>query len=559
MAESTLQRANWVTGVILNLIGSFSINLGTNLIQYSHLLTTKYKKNAISSLKPSLIFCLAWLIFVGGNLLNFISFSYATQTVLSSLGSVQFIANIIFIYLLFKIYPTRRQISGTIFIIIGNICIVLVANKTTFKFDSQQLINLFTRTQYVSYLITIICLSIIFQVIYYYLHKQQLQSCKTTSNYRLSQSSDLDEQQQPTRRSPSIDSNPETKKYKYIYHKFHDFCVSKSALLIPTLYAFISAMIGSQSVVLAKSSSLLITESIGADSQFNDPITYIFIISWSIAMVFWLYRMNNALRKYEGVFIIPVLQVLWMLFSILSGGILFKEFDGYYWYNYIGFFIGTIIIFYGVYQLSPQKENINVNTAENVLIEPSENIILNSNEIPITSVKNYVYSRSISPEHTQELIDKNIVAENVNKLCDDFSVRLSISTITPPNVMEINSNENIHGNITPPPPLHSLSLRTIHKIFATSGRIIMKVTGADGRTHLAGPSFTYEYPYMKILRHTPTQRNISLETTNKKQKATNAKNSDLTQSLPTVMPSDLKGVFETIRLENVKKKSLQTC
>merc|ERR1719384_954791 len=115
-------------------------------------------------------------------------------------------------------------------------------------------------------------------------------------------------------------------------------------------------MIGSQSVVLAKSSSFLITESIGSDSQFNDPVTYLFIASWVFTMIFWLYRMNDALRKYDGVFIIPVLQVLWMLFSVLSGGILFKEFDGYSWYNYIGFIVGTIIIFYGVYQLTPQKK-----------------------------------------------------------------------------------------------------------------------------------------------------------------------------------------------------------
>merc|ERR1719491_1606949 len=72
-------------------------------------------------------------------------------------------------------------------------------------------------------------------------------------------------------------------------------------------------------------------------------------------MVFWLYRMNQALRRYEGIFIIPVLQTSWMLFSILSGGILFREFEGYRWANYVGFAFGALIIFSGVYQLSPRK------------------------------------------------------------------------------------------------------------------------------------------------------------------------------------------------------------
>ena len=80
-------------------------------------------------------------------------------------------------------------------------------------------------------------------------------------------------------------------------------------------------MIGSQSVVLAKSSSFLITESIGGFPPIN--LSLIFIVVWGVSMTFWLYRMNTAL-KYEGVFIIPFLRFYGCYF-ILSGGILFKE------------------------------------------------------------------------------------------------------------------------------------------------------------------------------------------------------------------------------------------
>ena len=62
-----------------------------------------------------------------------------------------------------------------------------------------------------------------------------------------------------------------------IHHRLQYFLLSHSRLLTPTCYALVSAMIGSQSVVLAKSSSLLIKESIEKNSQFNDPMTYVFI------------------------------------------------------------------------------------------------------------------------------------------------------------------------------------------------------------------------------------------------------------------------------------------
>ena len=294
-----------------------------NLIQYSHLKSAQHKEQSIKSPKATIIFCVAWLIFVGGNLLNFISFSYAAQTVLSSLGSVQFIANILFIYLLFRIKPTKMQIIGTVFIISGNICIVTVANKSTHKFDSSQLISLFVRSQYISYLVSILCLSGIFQLLFLYLQSLNKSSLSCLDEECIPQNSPVEQPECPTKRgSPFNEKLSRKSSLTFLIpadipdNKMNAFLKSKSSLLIPTCYALISAMIGSQSVVLAKSSSFVIVESIESDSQFDDAPTYLFIGSWAVAMTFWLYRMNNALRLYEGVFIIPVLQVLWMLFRL---------------------------------------------------------------------------------------------------------------------------------------------------------------------------------------------------------------------------------------------------
>ena len=57
-----------------------------------------------------------------------------------------------------------------------------------------------------------------------------------------------------------------------------------------------------------------------------NPFTYGVIFVYIIATVFWLFRMNEALQRYDGLFIIPVLQVFWLVFTIVSGGIYFQEF-----------------------------------------------------------------------------------------------------------------------------------------------------------------------------------------------------------------------------------------
>ena len=40
----------------------------------------------------------------------------------------------------------------------------------------------------------------------------------------------------------------------------------------------------------------------------------------------WLYRLSSALGKYDPLFIIPMLQSNYILFSTVTGGIFFQEF-----------------------------------------------------------------------------------------------------------------------------------------------------------------------------------------------------------------------------------------
>ena len=124
--------------------------------------------------------------------------------------------------------------------------------------------------------------------------------------------------------------------------------------LLPFSYAAISAIIGTQSVLLAKSSSELVRTTLGGNNQFDSPFTYFILTAWITSMVFWLYRMNAALRKFDGVFIIPVLQVVWTLFSIVGGGVYFREFSKFDTKDTALFTLGVCVVIFGVYLLAPQ-------------------------------------------------------------------------------------------------------------------------------------------------------------------------------------------------------------
>ena len=55
-------------------------------------------------------------------------------------------------------------------------------------------------------------------------------------------------------------------------------------------------------------------------------------------------------------FIIPLLQVMFILIAIVSGGIYFQEFDMFTPYQFIGFISGVLLICFGLYFLSPPKD-----------------------------------------------------------------------------------------------------------------------------------------------------------------------------------------------------------
>jgi hypothetical protein len=108
----------WVTGAAINVVGSISINFGTNLLKLGH---NQRERQALSETdnieekiltKKSVTQYQSWRIGVAvfsiGNILNFISFGYAAQSLLAALGSVQFVSNVFFAYLMLNEVVTKR-------------------------------------------------------------------------------------------------------------------------------------------------------------------------------------------------------------------------------------------------------------------------------------------------------------------------------------------------------------------------------------------------------------------------------------------------------------------
>ena len=173
-------------------------------------------------------------LFALGNIANFISFMFTAQSLLAGLGSIQFISNVICSSLLHDHRVTARILLATCCIVTGNLFIVFFASKDSAPLNVADLWGLYVDNEAYQIYCVIMIITVLVLYVYYKETKKVLRQA-VPAGQRLS-----------------------------LYHY----------RLLPFSYVAISAIIGSQSVLLAKSLSELIRTSIARSNQFLFPFTY---------------------------------------------------------------------------------------------------------------------------------------------------------------------------------------------------------------------------------------------------------------------------------------------
>ena len=311
-------------GVVLNCIGSICINLGTNIIKYGHIVSStaenapadkKGHKRTPSKLERKISAQARWegktywrigfSLFVVGNVLNFSSFSFAKQSTLAALGSVQFVTNVIFGRTVLEAVVTTRIIFGTAVIVAGNILIVLGISAGEDEcapvYTSNELFNLYGEHEYLIYIGTM-----------------------------------------------SVTALAALVAYKTLKHR-----PFPPMNILGFCFVYSSAAVGSQSVTLFKSLSTMIRDTMSGENQLDSWFFYVVLVGAVLVAVFWVNRMNLALKKFNALFIIPVLQVNWIIQSSLGGGIYYKEFEGYSKSDIGVYVTAMVLVIFGTYLLAP--------------------------------------------------------------------------------------------------------------------------------------------------------------------------------------------------------------
>ena len=242
----------WIFGVALNLIGSICINAGTNVLKLSLNLNNRQ------------IGFLGMYYFVIGSLLNFCSFGMAAQSLLAALGGVQFIANCGFGVIILKEELTIKHVYASSILTVGVTLAVIFADHEARIFTLQDIKSFYDSSWFII-CITELGVVVIAEVLHYF--------------YTLDKA----------RRLP----------FRHIVN--------------PLTYSFVSACLGTQSVLQSKCIAELMKTFIFSEYKdwgiiLNSDVL-LMVLAFVVFLGIWLHRLMRALSLYDGLVIIPILQV----------------------------------------------------------------------------------------------------------------------------------------------------------------------------------------------------------------------------------------------------------
>jgi hypothetical protein len=344
----------WILGVVLVVIGSLGNNYGNNLVSLGHKLrknngectscgvddkhaddgnnnkeynNTNMEKSLEDKIEAAVVDkpteltdaekrshafwrTFGIVVIVVANLATFAAFGFAAQSLLAALESVQFLSNVAFSKFVHHETVTRRTVFATCMIIVGNVLVVIFADKKAIILNSADILELYrTNSSYHAYLCCAFVIFVGFHFLYVHYYDARVK---------------------------------------------HGRKLWKHSFVEPFSYSISASIIGTQAVLNSKCMSMLIQSSARTSrNEFVRPTIWVILVTWIMFVAYWLRRLDKGLELFPPQFIIPVLQVFFVFFAILCGGIYFKEFETFNMVQYAGFVIGVVLILWGVYLLAP--------------------------------------------------------------------------------------------------------------------------------------------------------------------------------------------------------------
>ena len=255
-------------------------------------------------------------IYIVGNVLSFVAFAFASQSLVAPLGASGLASNVVFAPLINKEVVLITDYIGIVFIVLGSLVVLIVSPSNEKPYTVDELMQMYTEIPTILLLLTLAIAS--------------LAAYGLTWRKRTSQALSIDED--------LILLDPGKRK--------------NQSVLIPISYTFLSAVSAALTTLLSKSLVELLNETFRGNNQFNTLLPYIFIVLVGVFALAQLYFINKGLQAFDALLVMPLFHAVWTLLTVLCGGVYFSDFSGLGLGKILVFLIGVLLGLIGAVVLS---------------------------------------------------------------------------------------------------------------------------------------------------------------------------------------------------------------
>ncbi|KAA8491297.1 putative magnesium transporter NIPA8 [Porphyridium purpureum] len=322
--------SSWWPGIILCIVGSVLMNWGTNVMKLAINLRLATDPRERKRLIQTPQWVVGFALFAFGTIINFVSFKFAAQSLLSGLSSVQFISQLFFSKVVLHERVDMYSYLGVVLILAGSFLLVYFGQHETKNYGPEELAALYGRTPYVCYILLTSALSCAAWVFYERIKRRI--------------------------RTHSSSSSAADAKFQI------SMASMREVHLLAAMYAVRAGIWGAYSVTLAKSLSMLLIQLLQPNRDHTNPLvmpeTYFIIMAFVASAMYRIMRLNQALKMFDAVYMVPMLNINWILFASVGGGIYYDEFATWGVKEFMAYTVAFGTIIGGVLLLCPREDHM---------------------------------------------------------------------------------------------------------------------------------------------------------------------------------------------------------
>jgi hypothetical protein len=353
-------------GSLMHIAGSFFIVYGQTIVKVTHCIVESSKAGNTWMLPsgsqfswrrpdgrwkrlyvgPKVYGLCGWLLFAAGNLLRFVSMRFASQTVLSGLGSLQFVVIPMASKQWLGVKPDVSTGIGVGVVLLGNV-LILMHGPPEVGFSPQELREQWSTPDMKRFLFGIGLTMGLLHVLWRWIHhrRRMAEAAQRTSAQRLRRKS---------REQLSVDGKDLFPGSTAIWDipGSHEMDLIEDSgdpntlrmFTAALLFSAVSSFVGAWSVLFSKSLTYIVGS---MPESLYDWYTWVIVLGFLVSAGFWIRQSDKGLKLYPATLIMPLMQAFWLGMSVLQGMIYFDEMQSLSRSSLLYLTVGLILAIFG--------------------------------------------------------------------------------------------------------------------------------------------------------------------------------------------------------------------